>query len=163
MSKDEGAYGTLNGGMNQAMVSAIHHDHSNSADSLSAAGRTVGFLEEARVQAAGEPKVAEFETKPFFDKAISYIPVVSGDVQTGFDYVTEQWLADEQKRLDDKQTEENVKVYYRRNGQLMGLSEEWSKTHRVVDSLYFNPQQEIRRSATDGITNAKGVSGDQPK
>jgi len=163
VSKDEGAYGVLNGGMNQAMVSAIHNDHSNSADSLSGAGRTVGFLEEARVQAAGDPKVAEFETKPFFDKAISYIPVVSGDVQTGFDYVTDQWLADEQKRLDDKQTEDNVKVYYRRNGQLMGLSEEWSKTHRVVDSPYFNPQQEIRRSATDGITNAKGVSGEQSK
>ncbi|MFI6405263.1 hypothetical protein [Streptomyces sp. NPDC050548] len=163
VSKDEGAYGTLNGGMNQAMVSAIHHDHSNSADSLSAAGRTVGFLEEARVQAAGDPKVAAFEAKPLFDKAISYIPMGSGDVQMGFDYVTDQWLADEQKRLDDKQTEENVKVYYRRNGQLMGLSEEWSKTHRVDNSSYFNPQQEIRRAATDGMANAKGVSGEQPK
>ncbi|MFJ2892922.1 hypothetical protein ACIO53_43555 [Streptomyces sp. NPDC087305] len=163
VSKDEGAYGTLNGGMNQAMVSAIHKDHSDSADSLSQAGRTVGFLEEARLQAAGDPKVAEFQTKPFFDKAISYIPVVSGDVQTGFDYVTDQWLADEQKRLDDKQTDENVKVYYRRNGQLMGLSDEWSKTHRVVENSFFNPQQEIRRSASDGITNAKGVSGEQPK
>ncbi|WP_405991469.1 hypothetical protein [Streptomyces sp. NBC_00986] len=163
VSKDEGAYGVLNGGMNQAMVSAIHSDHSKSADSLSGAGRTVGFLEEARVQAAGDPKVAEFQTKPFFDKAISYIPVVSGDVQTGFDYVTDQWLADEQKRLDDKQTEENVKVYYRRNGQLMSLSDEWSKTHRVAESSYFNPHQEIRRSATDGVTNAKGVSGERSK
>ncbi|WP_405973620.1 hypothetical protein OG496_33775 [Streptomyces sp. NBC_00988] len=163
VSKDEGAYGTLNGGMNQAMVSAIHNDHSKSADSLSGAGRTVGFLEEARVQAAGDPKVAEFQTKPFFDKAISYIPVVSGDVQTGFDYVTDQWLADEQKKLDDKQTEENVKVYYKRNRQLMGLSEEWSKTHRVVDSSYFNPHQEIRRSSIDGMANAKGVSGEQSK
>ncbi|WP_405843158.1 hypothetical protein [Streptomyces sp. NBC_01518] len=163
VSKDEGAYGVLNGGMNQAMVSAIHNDHSNSASSLSGAGRTVGFLEEARLQAAGDPKVAEFQTKPFFDKAISYIPVVSGDVQTGFDYVTDQWLADEQKRLDDQQTEENVKVYYRRNGQLMSLSDEWSKTHPVAESSYFNPHQEIRRSATDGITNAKGVSGEMPK
>ncbi|MGH1556256.1 hypothetical protein ACRAWF_44380 [Streptomyces sp. L7] len=33
VSKDEGAYGTLNGGMNQALVSAIHNDHSNSSDS----------------------------------------------------------------------------------------------------------------------------------
>ncbi|MFJ4632601.1 hypothetical protein [Streptomyces sp. NPDC088847] len=163
VSKDEGAYGVLNGGMNQSLVSDIHHDHSNSPASLTRAGRTVGFLEEARVQAAGDPKVAEFETKPFFDKAISFIPVASGDIQTGFDYVTDQWLADEQKRLDDKQTDENVKVYYRRNGQLMGLSDEWSKKHRVVENSYFNPQQEIRRSASDGITNAKGVSGEQPK
>jgi hypothetical protein len=163
VSKDEGAYGTLNGGMNQSMVSAIHNDHANSPDSLTRAGRTVGFLEEARVQAAGDPKVAEFETKPLFDKAISFIPVGSDDVQMGFDYVTDKWLEDEQKRLDDKQTKENVKIYYRRNGQLMGLSDEWSKTHRTVDSPYFNPQQEVRRSASDGMENAKGVSGEQPK
>jgi hypothetical protein len=115
------------------------------------------------VQAAGDPKVAEFETKPLFDKAISFIPVGSDDVQMGFDYVTDKWLEDEQKRLDDKQTKENVKIYYRRNGQLMGLSDEWSKTHRTVDSPYFNPQQEVRRSASDGMENAKGVSGEQPK
>jgi hypothetical protein len=163
VSKDEGAYGTVNGGMNQAMVSAIHNDRSNSADSLSAAGRTVGFLEEARVQAAGDPKVAEFETKPFFDKAISYIPVVSGDVQTGFDYVTDQWLADEQKRLDDKQSNENVQAYSKRNGQLMALSDEWRKTHSMGSGSYFNPEEQVSRASRDGIAQATGVSGEQPR
>ncbi len=57
VSKDKDAYGTLNGGLNQAMVSAIHSDHSHSAESLTRAGRTVGFLEEARNQAAGAPRV----------------------------------------------------------------------------------------------------------
>ncbi|MFJ3899198.1 hypothetical protein [Streptomyces sp. NPDC090083] len=161
VSKDEGAYGTLNGGMNQAMVSAIHKDHSDSPESLSRAGRTVGFLEEARVQAAGDPEVAEFETKPFFDKAISYIPVVSGDVQTGFDYVTDQWLADEQRRLDSKQADENVQAYSRRNGQLMALASEWKKVHQADGDPYYNPKEEIGRSARDGMAHATGMSGER--
>ena len=163
VSKDEGAYGTLNGGMNQALVSAIHNDHSNSSDSLSAAGRTVGFLEEARVQAAGDPKVAEFETKPFFDKAISYIPVVSGDVQTGFDYVTDQWLADEQRRLDSKQADDNVQAYTKRNGQLMALANEWKRVHPQDGGVHLDPQAEISRSAEDGMDRAAGMSGERSR
>ncbi|MFJ5308658.1 hypothetical protein [Streptomyces sp. NPDC088350] len=163
VSKDEGAYGALNGGMNQAMVSAIHSDHSNSSESLTRAGRTVGFLEEARVQAEGDPKVAEFETKPFFDKAISYIPVVSDDVQTGFDYVTDQWLADEQRRLDQAQADHNVNAYSARNGQLMALADEWRKLHPQAGGLYLDPQAEISRSAEDGIAHATGMSGERSK
>ncbi len=163
VSKDEGAYGTLNGGMNQALVSDIHHDHSSSGASLTRAGRTVGFLEEARVQAAGDPKVAEFETKPLFDKAISYIPVVSGDVQTGFDYVTDQWLADEQRRLDEKQANDNVRTYTKRNGQLMALAEEWEKAHHTDGDSYFDPKVEANKSAREGIAQATGMSGEQPR
>ncbi|WP_328831001.1 hypothetical protein OHT77_26790 [Streptomyces sp. NBC_00252] len=161
VSKDEGAYGVLNGGMNQSLVSDIHHDHSNSPASLTRAGRTVGFLEEARVQAAGDPKVAEFETKPFFDKAISFIPVASGDIQTGFDYVTDQWLADEQRRLDSKQADENVQAYSRRNGQLMALAGEWKKVHQAGGDPYYNPKEEIGRSARDGMAHATGMSGER--
>ncbi|MFJ9246022.1 hypothetical protein [Streptomyces sp. NPDC101776] len=163
VSKDEGAYGVLNGGMNQAMVSAIHDDHSNSGDSLSAAGRTVGFLEEARVQAAGDPKVAEFGAKPLVDKAISYIPVVSGDVQTGFDYVTDQWLADEQRRLDSKQADDNVQAYTKRNGQLMALANEWGRVHPQDGGVHLDPQAEISRSAEDGMDRATGMSGERSK
>ncbi|MFI8240717.1 hypothetical protein ACIF83_26170 [Streptomyces sp. NPDC085866] len=159
VSKDKGAYGVLNGGLNQAMVANIHGDHTESAESLRRAGRTVGFLEEARIQAQGDPKTAEFETKPIFDKAISYIPVASGDVQAGFDYVTDKWLEDEQKRLDAKQTAANVQMYSDRNQQLMALSREWSRTHRTGDDPRFDPQTEINRSTGDGIDHATGVSG----
>ncbi|MFF5018582.1 hypothetical protein [Streptomyces sp. NPDC001165] len=159
VSKDKGAYGVLNGGLNQAMVANIHGDHTESAESLRRAGRTVGFLEEARIQAQGDPKTAEFETKPIFDKAISYIPVASSDVQAGFDYVTAKWLEDEQKRLDAKQTAANVQMYSDRNQQLMALSQEWSRTHRTGDDPRFDSQTEINRSTGDGIDHATGVSG----
>jgi hypothetical protein len=151
----------LNGGMNQSMVSAIHNDHANSPDSLTRAGRTVGFLEEARVQAAGDPKVAEFETKPLFDKAISFIPVGSDDVQMGFDYVTDRWLADEQRRLDSKQADDNIQAYTKRNGQLMALADEWKKTHQTGGNPYYDAKEEIGRSARDGMAHATGMSGEQ--
>ncbi|MFJ2730644.1 hypothetical protein [Streptomyces collinus] len=163
VSKDQHAYGTLNGGLNQAMVASIHSDQARSAESLTRAGRTVGFLEEARIQAAGSPETAEFESKPLFDKAISYIPVVSEDVQAGFDYVTDQWLADEQERLEDEQVDGNIKAYSQRNGQLMALAAEWKKTHQVDDNRFYNPKQEINRSALDGIAHAAGMSGVQPQ
>ncbi|MFI1766736.1 hypothetical protein ACH41H_32430 [Streptomyces sp. NPDC020800] len=159
VSKAKDAYGTLNGGLNQAMVANIHADHSESAESLRRAGRTVGFLEEARIQAQGDPKTAEFKAKPVFDKAISYIPVASDDVQAGFDYVTDQWLEDEQKRLDAKQTAENIQAYSDRNKQLMALAREWSRSHQTGSDPHFDPQSEIQRSTGDGIDHAVGVSG----
>nr|WP_308288184.1 hypothetical protein [Streptomyces corallincola] len=164
VSKDEGAYGTLNGGLNQAMVAGMHGDGgAHSGESLNRAGRTVGFLEEARIQSQGDPKTAEFETKPFFDTAISYIPVVSDDVQAGFDYVTDQWLADEQERLDKKQSADNVQAYSARNQQLVALAREWSRVHGTDGDSHFDPQTEISRSASDGIDHATGISGVVPK
>jgi hypothetical protein len=84
-------------------------------------------------------------------------------VQEGFDYVTDRWLEDEQKKLDDKHSEDNVQAYSKRNGQLMALAEEWRKLHRLDDGSYFNPKEEINRSASDGIAHAVGVSGESPK
>lgn len=160
ISKDKDAYGTLNGGLNQALVSGIHGDHSKSTEPLLRAGRTVGFLEEARVQAQGDPKTAAFEAKPVFDKAISYIPVVSADVQQGFDYVTGKWLADEQKRLDDQQEQDNFTSYQHRNSQLTALAREWSKVHDPGHELPYARQDLVERSAESGIDHARGVSGE---
>jgi hypothetical protein len=115
------------------------------------------------VQAAGDPKVAEFETKPLFDKAISFIPVGSDDVQMGFDYVTDRWLADEQRRLDSKQADDNIQAYTKRNGQLMALAEEWKKSHHTDGDSYFDPKAEVNKSAREGIAQATGMSGVQPR
>ncbi len=163
ISKDKDAYATLNGGLNQALVSAIHQDPSRSTEPLIRAGRTVGFLEEARIQSQGDPQQATFETKPLIDKAISYIPVVSGDVQEGFDYVTGKWMEDEQRRLDEGQADENIQSYSKRNGQLMALSDEWTRVDRGRRDSEFEAQAQINRSAVDGMTHARGMSGERLK
>ncbi|MFG2653652.1 hypothetical protein [Streptomyces sp. NPDC048425] len=40
------------------------------------------------------------------DQVIGYIPVGGDEIQSGVDYVTDRWLADEQKKLDDKAADE---------------------------------------------------------
>ncbi|WP_244315241.1 hypothetical protein [Streptomyces glaucescens] len=159
LSKDPDSYGTLNGGLNRAMVADIHDGApADSKEPLTRAGRTLGFLEEARGQAQGDPKAAEFAAKPFFDEAIGYIPVVSGPVQQGFDYVTEQWLADEQRRLDDQAADESAAQYKKRNGQLIALADEWRRTREGTGTQY-DPADHIEQAAAAGVWHAQGVSG----
>jgi hypothetical protein len=159
LSKDQDAYSTLNGGLNRAMVADIHDGApADSKEPLTRAGRTVGFLEEARGQAQGDPETAEFTAKPFFDEAIGYIPVVSGPVQQGFDYVTEQWLADEQRRLDHRAADESAAQYKKRNGQLIALADEWSRAREGIGTQY-DPADDIEQAAAAGVWHAQGVSG----
>ncbi|MGW0602379.1 hypothetical protein [Streptomyces sp. NPDC002640] len=160
VSKDQDAYSVLNAGMNQAIVSDIRDDGTTeSKESLIRAGRTVGFLEEARTQAQGDPEVAEFKGKPVLDTLISYIPVGSEPTQQAVDYVTEQWLGDEQKRLEEEKKEQNVADYSKRNGQLMALAAEWEATHKRDENTPFDTQTEIDSAANNGIDHAQGVSG----
>lgn len=160
VSKDQDSYAALNSGINHAIVSDIHDpDQRRPLDSLTRAGRTVGFLEQARVSAAGDPKTAEFEHKWVVDQAIGYLPVGSDEVQSGVDYVTEKWLADEQRKLDDKAADANIANYSNRNDQLMALAEEWRKVHHTRNSPY-DPQDVVDQAADAGSQRAHGVSGE---
>jgi hypothetical protein len=160
VSKDKEAYSMLNAGMNQAIVSDIRDDGSTeSKESLIRAGRTVGFLEEARTQAQGDPAVAEFTGKPVLDTLISYMPVGSEPTQQAVDYVTEQWLGDEQKRLDEKQQDDNVEAYSRRIDQLVAMSQVWATEHGVGGAGRYALQAQIAEAAEGGVAHAKGVSG----
>ncbi|MGV9288786.1 hypothetical protein [Streptomyces sp. NPDC003719] len=159
ISKDQAAYSTLNGGLNQTMVAGIHDaPGSDAKESLTRAGRTVGFLAEARAQAQDDPEVAEFAAKPLLDEAISYIPVVNDKVQQGADYVTEKWLEDEQKHLDAQATKNSVAQYEDRNNQLTALAKEWHRLHDA-DSSGYGPVDEIDQAAEAGIAHAQGISG----
>ncbi|MEU6661010.1 hypothetical protein [Streptomyces sp. NPDC046821] len=163
VSKDQGSYAALNSGINHAIVSDIHDpDQKYPMDSLTRAGRTVGFLEQARVSAAGAPQTAEFKHKWIVDQAIGYLPVGSDEVQSGVDYVTERWLADEQRKLDDKAADANIATYSNRNNQLMALADEWRKTHKTPGSPY-DPQGVVDQAADAGALRAQGVSGEATK
>ncbi|MET7599636.1 DUF6571 family protein [Streptomyces sp. NPDC005481] len=160
VSRDQGAYGTLNRGMNQALVAAIHEpDQRYPDESLLRAGRTVGFMEEARAQVAAEPKTAEIQGKWVVDQAIGYLPVGSGEVQAGVDYVTEQWLADEQRRLDDEMADRKVATYDNRISQLMALSGEWWSAHGTGGPTPYPIRSTAEEATEAGISRAQGVSG----
>ncbi|MFF3313219.1 hypothetical protein [Streptomyces sp. NPDC002952] len=160
VSRDQGAYGTLNRGMNQALVAAIHEpDQRYPDESLLRAGRTVGFMEEARAQVAAEPKTAELPGKWMVDQAIGHLPVGSGEVQAGVDYVTEQWLADEQRRLDDEMADRKVATYDNRISQLMALSGEWWSAHGTGGPTPYPIRSTAEEATEAGISRAQGVSG----
>ncbi|MFD5117650.1 hypothetical protein [Streptomyces sp. NPDC058385] len=161
VSKDQDSYAALNSGINHAIVADIHEPHQEHPhDSLIQAGRTVGFLEQARVESAGDPKTAEFKHKWMVDQAIGYIPVGGDEIQAGVDYVTDRWLADEQKKLDDKTADESIAHYRDRNEQLTAIAEQWRKAHGTdIDSVYGS-QNEINQAATAGVDRARGVSGE---
>ncbi|MFD7179817.1 hypothetical protein ACFV90_07310 [Streptomyces sp. NPDC059904] len=160
ISKDQDSYAALNSGINHAIVSDIHApEQAHPKDSLIQAGRTMGFLEQACVEAKGDPKVAEFKHKWIVDQAIGYIPVGGDEVQAGVDYVTEKWLADEQEKLDEKAADASVAEYGSRNKQLMALTEEWWKVHGSGGEAPYELRHYTEQAASAGIDRAQGVSG----
>ncbi|WP_406106318.1 hypothetical protein OG698_28420 [Streptomyces sp. NBC_01003] len=164
ISKDQGSYATLNSGINHSIVSDIHaSNQEHPKDSLIQAGRTMGFLEQASVEAKGDPKVAEFKHKWVVDQAIGYIPVGGDEVQAGVDYVTEKWLADEQEKLDEKSSDAAIAEYGNRNKQLMAITEEWWKVHGNGGEAPYELRHYTEQAASAGIERARGVSGKASK
>ncbi|MER5933320.1 hypothetical protein [Streptomyces sp. NPDC002054] len=158
VSKDQEAYGSLNYGINQAMVADIHEaGQKHPEESLLRAGRTVGFLEEARTAAVGPAETAAWDEKWMFDTAIGYLPAYDAEVQTGFDYVVDKWLADEQKQIDQKYADKTYEAYEKRNGQLMALTDEWMKEHDK-DGGRYEYQTKVDEAAGAGADRAKGVT-----
>ncbi|ORT54393.1 hypothetical protein [Streptomyces sp. CB03238] len=163
VSKDQASYQALNYGINQALVSDVHApDQKHPQESLIRAGRTIGFLEQARTDAVGPAETAGWDEKWMFDKAISYIPVASDDVQAGFDYVVEKWQNDEQKKLDEDHANEKLTAYTKRNEQLMALTDEWIKVHDK-DGSKVEHQRTIEEASGSGESRAKAVGNSENK
>ncbi|MEV3993486.1 hypothetical protein AB0J57_31750 [Streptomyces sp. NPDC049837] len=160
VSKDDQAYLTLNRDINQAIVTDIHEPKQKEPEeSLLRAGRTVGFLEAARTSALGPAEVAAWEEKWMVDKAIGYLPVLSEEVQGGFDFVTEKWLSQEQERLDKQHADKSYETHVKRNGQLMALADEWLKTHPQGGKSY-SVKEEINEAADNAALNAGQIGGE---
>ncbi|MFD8415914.1 hypothetical protein ACFV2Q_29860 [Streptomyces sp. NPDC059650] len=158
VSKDQEAYGALNYGINQAMVHEIHEpNQKHPEESLVRAGRTVGFLEEARTAAVGPAEKAAWDDKWMFDTAIGYLPAYDTEVQAGFDYVVDKWLADEQKHIDKEFEDESYSAFKKRNEQLMALTDEWVKQHDKGGSS-FDYQETMDEAAGAGVARAKSVA-----
>lgn len=158
VSKDQEAYGNLNYGINQAMVAEIHEaGQKHPEESLLRAGRTVGFLEEARTAAVGPAETAAWDEKWMFDTAIGYLPAYDAEVQAGFDYVVDKWLADEQKHIDQEYADKDYEAFQKRNGQLMALTDEWMRQHDK-DTAPLVHQSKMDEAAGAGADRAKGVA-----
>ncbi|MFJ7264755.1 hypothetical protein ACIQV2_31880 [Streptomyces globosus] len=158
VSKDQEAYGNLNAGINNAMVREIHEPgQKHPEESLVRAGRTVGFLEQARTDAVGPAEQAAWDEKWIFDTAIGYLPAYDSEVQAGFDYVVDKWLADEQKHIDKSFADGSYEAFQKRTNQLMGLTDEWTRQHDQEGDR-FRYQSQVDEAAGAGAARAKAVA-----
>ena len=175
VSRDQNAYGMLNEGMNYAMVKDFHTETANPEDSLDRAGRTVGFLEEARYQAIGDKTGAELEdlgwkknwTYHGLGTAASFIPGVGGIVDRGAFMVTTDWQENETHRINDAATSDNQETYRQRKSHLDSLADRWYEDNSGCaqgETGYSRDQgvySKIEASANDGNHKAEGIAGDK--
>ncbi|MFI5899327.1 hypothetical protein [Streptomyces cyaneofuscatus] len=179
ISRNKDSYGLLNEQMNFAILADIHTEKAHPEDSLSNAGRTVGFLEEARYQATNDKKDGDL-TDATWKKTWTYHLVggaltplggglIGDPLQRGVDAITTAWIQDKSNEINETAKAEHKETYASRNGQLRAIADEWykvnsdwaedpahegySKNHGVYDS--------IGASANDGNKKAEGVVGDQ--
>ncbi|MEU9604671.1 hypothetical protein [Streptomyces sp. NPDC048057] len=179
ISRNQQSYGLLNEQMNYAIRHDIHTEKDHPEDSLNRAGRTIGFLEEARYQATNDQKGNDL-TDASWKKTWTYHLVggavtplggglVGDPLQRGVDAATTAWLNQESERINEKATADHQKTYDKRNGQLMGLADEW---YQVNEEWAKDPDHEgysknqgvydqIAAAANDGNKKAEGVAGIQ--
>ncbi|MFE6919327.1 hypothetical protein ACFVDJ_35595, partial [Streptomyces rubiginosohelvolus] len=154
-------------------------EDNNPEDSLNKAGRTVGFLEEARYQATNDKKDGDL-TDASWKKTWTYhlvggvlTPLGGGTLgdplQRGVDAITAAWLQDKQNEINDTAKDEHQDTYGKRNGQLRAIADEW---YQVNKDWARDPSHEgysegygvydaIGAAANDGNDKAEGVVGDQ--
>ncbi len=168
VSRDQGAYGILNEGLNREMVHQIHDGHpSDPRETLLRAGHTTGFLEEARYLALKTDKEdPSWNAKwgyHLFGGAANFIPVVGDATQRGIDAVAYKWQLEEQKRIDEHLSDNNNQTFSVREEQLKALQEEWVKAnphHPNANNTYVL-EHDIGGAAYDGNNRAKGLAGAQ--
>lgn len=175
VSRDQNAYGTLNEGLNYAILEDFQNEKDRPEDSLDRAGRTVGFLEEARYQAIGDKADEDLDTVGWeknwayhgLGGAANFIPGVGDTVQRGVDLVATDWMQNEQDRIDRETVDDNKSTYEQREKHLNSLAERWHEVNAdwAKNETGYSADQgiysRIKASANDGNDNAEGVSGDQ--
>ncbi|WP_369203227.1 hypothetical protein [Streptomyces sp. PU-14G] len=140
ISRDPESYRVLNGSMNAAIVNDIHSD-APPEDSLNRAGRTVGFLEEARYQAIGDQKGEDLKaagwgttgTGGYLATATGalFLPSKLPGVTANALFGLSKWMVeDENAQIEADAMEENQKVAEGQGKRLVALKNEWYDAHR---------------------------------
>ncbi|MFG3407549.1 hypothetical protein [Streptomyces sp. NPDC048142] len=186
ISRNKDTYGLLTEQMNIAILGDIHTEaaktdpeENNPEDSLKKAGRTVGFLEEARYQATNDKKDGDL-TDASWKKAWTYhlvggvlTPLGGGalgdPLQRGVDVITTAWLQDKNNEINNTATNNHQDTYGKRNEQLRAIADQW---YEVNEDWAKDPSHEgysegygvydtIGAAANDGNDKAEGIVGDQ--
>lgn len=177
ISRDKDAYKELVNQMHGAITADIYTEKAHPEDSLDRAGRTIGFLEEARYQATKGDK-DERLADASWEKAGRYHVIgglvtpwhPAGDAaQRVVDLVTSKMLEDEQNRINAETTADHTETYKNRRLELQSLADIWYQQNKewAEDPAHegyskgHGTYSQIEGSANDGNKKAEGVSGNR--
>ncbi|MGW2838431.1 hypothetical protein ACWCWD_11610 [Streptomyces sp. NPDC001493] len=178
ISRNQDDYQILNQVMHQPIVADIFAETDHPEDSLDRAGRTVGFLEEARYQATNTDK-GEALADASWEKSGRYHVIggianatlgIWGDpAQRAVDVVTSKMLEDEQNRINADAASAHTTTYGLHTKELQSLADCWYQKNQswAEDSAHegYSGQHgvysQIEAAANDGNQKAKGVAGIQ--
>ncbi|WP_267245234.1 hypothetical protein [Streptomyces sp. PR69] len=156
VSRGQFAYGTLQDSINREIVHDINTGKEGDEEPLRRAGRTIGFLEEARYQglkvdADDAKSKATWEAKWDYHTwggVVNFIPYAGDAAQRGVDVITAKWLEEETARIEQGVARDNLATGLDREGRLKELAGLWRDK---------NPQAKAEESmwmSTDRIDDA---------
>ncbi|MFD6534538.1 hypothetical protein [Streptomyces sp. NPDC060184] len=178
IARNKDSYAELTDQMHHAIVADMFAETDHPEDSLDRAGRTIGFIEEARYQATNDEKDGDL-TDASWHRTWAYHVVGGaanamlgpwGDAaQRGVDVVTSAWLQDRQNEINDTAQANHVETYQSRNAELRALADVWYQQNGqwAEDPAHEGFSQDtgvyskIGASANDGNKKAEGIVGDQ--
>ncbi|WMX45960.1 hypothetical protein RGF97_15435 [Streptomyces roseicoloratus] len=169
ISRDQVAYGTLQDSINREIVHDINVGKEGDEEPLRRAGRTVGFLEEARYQGLkvdtdDAKSKATWEAKWDYHTwggVLNFIPHAGDAAQRGVDVITAKWLEEEVARIDSGQARDNLATGTDREGRLKELAEHWCDENPQVKQREtpWTSVERIDDAANNGNAAARRLGG----
>ncbi|WP_255954648.1 hypothetical protein [Streptomyces odontomachi] len=170
ISRDGGSYAELNTGLSKDIAHYIATANPDDPkESLSRAGSTVGFMEQARYQALGTDKPDPTWKYRFISHGsgavLNFIPEVGGPLGRGADLVTQAFQDDEKARIEQDHIEQTRQVFGGREKELHQMAELWKQRYpdevgRGRDFDDYTLVKQINGDAYDANHQAKGLAGD---
>ncbi|URN17830.1 MULTISPECIES: hypothetical protein [Streptomyces] len=169
ISRDQFAYGTLQDGINREIVRDIHVNEDGHEESWRRAGRTIGFLEEARYQGL-QIDVDDAKSKATWDSkwqyhgwagVASYVPVVGDAVDRKIEMVTDKWLEEETKRIDEGRARSRMETNADSEGRIGALAGIWREVNsdRLDGETEYTTIDKFNSATEDGGATARGLAG----
>ncbi|MCP9944388.1 hypothetical protein LUX12_05640 [Streptomyces somaliensis] len=170
ISRDQFAYGTLQDGINREIVRDIHLNEDGHEESWRRAGRTIGFLEEARYQGL-QIDVNDAKSKATWDSKWEYhswagvascAPVVGDAMDRKIEMLTDKWLEEETKRIDEGRARDRMESNTDKEGRLREISNIWREVNsdRLEGETAFATRDKFNGAAEDGSATARKLAGE---
>ncbi|MFE7428884.1 hypothetical protein [Streptomyces sp. NPDC057545] len=168
ISRDRYSYLTLQDSINHEIVRTISSD-GDPEESWRRAGRTVGFLEEARYQGL-QVDVDDAKSKASWEAKMDYhrwggvanfIPKVGDAVQREVDVLTSKWLEEQTTRIEAGHARDNAEVNTNGEDRITALSDIWRKANPDIAASEkpYVTTDKLDSATKDGSATARNLAG----